>query len=71
MIFKERGNVCSFGPETTSLVGGKHATVDHGMCLIEKGSKLGLDAPILLRHTWGSLFEVDPHPFLFAGLFEG
>ena len=38
---------------------------------VEKGSKLMLDASILLRHTWGCIFEVDPQPFLFAGFFEG
>ena len=41
------------------------------MYLAEKGSKLALDAPILLRHTWGCILEVDPQPFLFAGFFEG
>ena len=26
---------------------------------------------ILLWHTWGSIFEVHPQPFLFADYFEG
>ena len=37
---------------------------------IEQGSKFPLDAPILLRHTWGCMLKVDPQPFLFAGSLE-
>ena len=71
MSLKELGSVCSFCLQTAPLKCSEFSTIKHGMYLVKLGSKLVFDAPILLGHTWGCIFEIDAQPLLFAGFFEG
>ena len=41
------GSICCFCPETTLQVGSKLAIVEHGMDLVERGSKVAFNASIL------------------------
>ena len=42
-------------------------TIEHDLYLVEQGSELQFGMAILLRSNWDSIFELHPHPFLFAG----
>ena len=42
----------------------KFCTIEHGMYLVEKGSKFLFNTTILLKSTQGNILELDTHPFL-------
>ena len=71
MVLEISGSISCFSPEAILQVQSKFSTIEHSMNSVEQRGEFLLDAAILLRHTWGCLFEIDPQLFLIAGLFKG
>ena len=71
VVLEGRGSIRCSSPETALQIGSKLTSIEHCTYPVEEGSKLAIDASILLGCTWGYVLEVNSQPFLFAGLFEG
>ena len=49
VVLEDRGSICHFCPESALQVASKLATIEYGMYMVEKGSKLAFDCPF----CWG------------------
>ena len=65
------GSVHSFGTYAILQIGIELTAVSMAHTWLKRVENFCFNATILLWYTWGCLYKLHHHPFLFAGFLEG